>query len=549
MSTNHNHHHHHPSKSSNDGHVHRVCVKCMGEGRVVAKQRRTKKSRQQYKRAKAAATRENKEFIPLPLPELRYEQCGCCSGSGLILASKNLDLSHLKNEDEVALREHQHQSIEKHVAIIGGGIGGIALALSLQHRNIPYTVYERDSSFAERRQGYGLTMQQGAKALKGLGFDYANAYSYACSDGTSGAEIERFGIHSKRHIVHKSDGTKVGEWGMKIWGRNKESDAGRQNAHISRQELRRLLMDRVDSERIKWGYKLIDFVEGDDGVLMRFDTKDGHVSAHADLIVGADGIRSAVRKQKLQDHYPLRYLGCIVVLGITATPKSSLVDGETVFQTADGVTRLYAMPFAAAGKATAGTKTDYGVDPCRGETMWQLSFPMKEEDAKRLSAGGAIALKKEAMSRCGFWHDPVPTLLETTPEHLISGYPVYDREILDGGMLRAGCDNRKNSRVTLIGDAAHPMSPFKGQGANQALIDSLSLARSLFRVFTSAGEPNDDIATALEEYEIEMLNRSRPKVKASAEAAQFLHTEIAIKKGNVTRGAAASDLNGEISSN
>ena len=117
MSTNHNHHHHHASKSSNDGHVHRVCVKCMGEGRVVAKQRRTKKSRQQYKRAKAAATRENKEFIPLPLPELRYEQCGCCSGSGLILASKNLDLSHLKNEDEVALREHQHQSIEKHVAI------------------------------------------------------------------------------------------------------------------------------------------------------------------------------------------------------------------------------------------------------------------------------------------------------------------------------------------------------------------------------------------------------------------------------------------------
>ena len=310
-------------------------------------------------------------------------------------------------------------------------------------------VFTHHSLYIHHFIGYGLTMQQGAKALKGLGFDYARD-SGSCSCDSSKAN-ERFGIHSKRHIVHEADGTKVGEWGMKVWGRNKESDAGRQNAHISRQELRRILMDRVDAGAVKWGHKLADYVEDDNGISMRFLTKDEHFSARADLIVGADGIRSAVRKQKLQHHYPLRYLGCIVILGITATPRSTLVDGETVFQTADGVTRLYAMPFAAAGKATAGTEEDYGADPCLGETMWQLSFPMDEEDAKRLSSGGAAALKKEAISRCGLWHDPVPALLETTPEHLISGYPVYDRDLINEKTLRDGYDNRKNSKVTLIG--------------------------------------------------------------------------------------------------
>jgi 2-polyprenyl-6-methoxyphenol hydroxylase-like FAD-dependent oxidoreductase len=74
------------------------------------------------------------------------------------------------------------------------------------------------------------------------------------------------------------------------------------------------------------------------------------------------------------------------------------------------------------------------------------------------------------------------------------------------------------------------MSPFKGQGANQALLDALSLARALYR------EPID---VALSTYANEMLSRSAVKVQASADAAQFLHTDVAIEQGNVTRGAAA----------
>ena len=143
------------------------------------------------------------------------------------------------------------------------------------------------------------------------------------------------------------------------------------------------------------------------------------------------------------------------------------------------------------------------------------------------------ASKQEALERCGKWHSPIPDILQKTPVDLVSGYPVYDRDLITLEML-----NTTSKSVTLIGDAAHPMSPFKGQGANQALLDALSLARSIVRA--TYKRQKTDISVALEEYHAEMVERSAVKVKASAEAAQFLHSSVAIQEGNVTRGAAAS---------
>lgn len=163
--------------------------------------------------------------------------------------------------------------------------------------------------------------------------------------------------------------------------------------------------------------------------------------------------------------------------------------------------------------------------------MWQLSFPLSEKEAKALSAQGTQALKEEACRRCQ-WHDPIPQILTATRVNQISGYPVYDRAPIEADLLAKG------DKVTLIGDAAHPMSPFKGQGANQALLDALALARGIKKgcrplsKWRKAGV-RESVLTG---FEAEMLERSAIKVKGSAEAAQFLHSEVVLHEGDEPRG-------------
>ena len=93
-------------------------------------------------------------------------------------------------------------------------------------------------------------------------------------------------------------------------------------------------------------------------------------------------------------------------------------------------------------------------------------------------------------------------------------------------------------------------SNYKGQGANQALLDAVLLARKLARIIDKrnlkAGNPDDAFPAALAEFEEEMLKRSAVKVAKSADAAKFLHSHVAISEGNVTRGGAALGGTGKV---
>ncbi|WP_082830897.1 FAD-dependent oxidoreductase [Cochleicola gelatinilyticus] len=465
-----------------------MCPECKGRGKK--RRRLRKKVRLRYQRALDYFEKTQSEGIAPVRPQGDLYLCTNCSGSGLLSS----------NSHPTADKENY-----PHVAIIGGGIGGTALAVACLHRGIPFTLYERDSNFDTRSQGYALTLQQASKAVEGLGiFDLKE------------------GVISTRHVVHNPEGTVVGEWGMRKWMESDPKKSPRRtNIHIARQSLRLELLKQLDgNEAIKWGHQFLDFKKTKNGsVDLRFQVDGKILHSNADLVVGADGIRSGVRQLVLgENHTPLRYLDCIVILGICRlehlTPISStLLDSATVFQTANGNERIYMMP--------------YDLD----SVMWQLSFPLPEAQAKALSAKGAQALKEEACRRTQ-WHDPIPQILAKTPHAQITGYPVYDRDILKKEMLKEA------GPVTLIGDAAHPMSPFKGQGANQALLDALALAREIsngcgpLSNWKSVGIRN----RVLTDFEESMIARSTSKVEDSAAAAQFLHSETVLYKGDEPRG-------------
>ncbi|MBP6181688.1 NAD(P)/FAD-dependent oxidoreductase [Flavobacterium sp.] len=465
-----------------------ICQECQGRG---------KKSRGLSKKARLRYQMELDQFektksegtAPVP-PKGHQHSCLNCSGSGLIHAAS----------PPVADKENY-----PNVAIIGGGIGGVALAVACLHRGIPFTLYERDRDFDARSQGYGLTLQQASKAIEGLGI-----FSLG----------ER--VISTRHLVHTAEGKVIGEWGVRKWIQSDaKTSPKRRNVHIARQSLRLELLKQLGGhDAVHWGHQLVDFKEcNSEGVDLNFQVDGKMKSYKADLVVGADGIRSSVRRLLIgEDISPLRYLGCIVILGICPLRaleglNNSLLDSATVFQTANGNERIYIMPYTS------------------DSVMWQLSFPMPEKEAKALSAQGPQALKEEACRRTQ-WHDPIPPILAATLEAQISGYPVYDRELLNSEFLA------KAGKATLIGDAAHPMSPFKGQGANQALLDALKLARRILKECRPLSEwrKKGIRESVLTEFESEMIERSASKVKDSAEAAQFLHSEIVLHEGDEPRG-------------
>ncbi|MEI8366508.1 MAG: FAD-dependent monooxygenase, partial [Parachlamydiaceae bacterium] len=298
---------------------------------------------------------------------------------------------------------------------------------------------------------------------------------------------------------------------------NVKKSPKRINVHIPRQSLRLALLEQLgDHDAVQWGHRLVSFKQCEGkSVELSFQVNGVMKNAKADLVVGADGVRSVVRSLLIgEDVTPLRYLGYMVILGICSLEalkglKSSLLDSATVFQTVNGYERIYMMP--------------YSLD----SVMWQLSFPMPEEEAKALSAQGPLALKKEACRRTQ-WHTPIPQILSATLPAQISGYPVYDRELLKSELLE------KAGACTLIGDAAHPMSPFKGQGANQALLDALALARHISIACTPLSKWREtglrDIV--LTDFEEEMLARSASKVKDSAEAVELLHSKGVLREGH-----------------
>lgn len=401
------------------------------------------------------------------------------------------------------------------IAIIGAGIGGLGAALSLQSHGFAVKVYERDSCFHDRRQGFGLTLTNNNKGpLAKLGI-LEDCIKEDCA--------------SNSHWVFNPNGSILGYYGRKFINYDnkkcKETSGinhkHRGNLRIPRQNLRKMLLDRLHPDTVQWGYKLETFEESLDNVKLVFSrTITNHrEEIITDIVIGADGIRSVVRKirddmdQQNGENviHPLKYIGVAVILGLS-TLKHPLIN-QRGFYVLDGVNRLFTMPFQ-----------EEDIPNKQQLTMWQLSFSdIDEADAVNFKVASPSQLLEKALAKTEKWMSPVSEMIASTKLDEVWGTAIFDR---DGMNVYSHKKQGKGklppykSRVTLLGDGCHPQSMFKGFGANQALEDGPLISMWL----SKPGLSKDNICSRLRSFEREMVGRTTPKVLASRTAAKRLHS-------------------------
>ena len=304
--------------------------------------------------------------------------------------------------------------------IVGAGIGGLSAAIGLRQAGIEVEVFDKASEL--REAGAGLLLgANGIKALDHLGV---------------GGAVRRAGAKTLAAELRSQDGARLAGFSAP----EVRARAGADSYAIHRTDLQSVLLDAAGRESVTLGAECERFAQDAGGVRLNLS---GGREKRGDFLLGADGVHSVV-KERLFGPSKLRYAGYTAWRGVAE------VDPD-------------AAP-AGANFETWGCGTRFGyADLGRGRAYWFATRNAPEGGFKD-SDGGREALLRFFRG----WHEPIEEVIRTTREEAILHGDVYDRAPLS----RWG-----DGRVTLLGDAAHPMTPNLGQGACQAIEDAATLAR------------------------------------------------------------------------
>ena len=340
------------------------------------------------------------------------------------------------------------------VTIIGAGLGGLTLARVLHVHGIPATIYEAEPSADARTQGGQLDMHEynGQLALEAAGL----------------TDEFRAIIHVGGEATHVLD-----QHGTVLLDEPDDGTGGR--PEVLRGDLRRILLDSLPDEMIQWGRKVTGVQPLGDG-RHELTFADG-ATVTTSLLVGADGAWSAIRPL-LSDAKP-EYVGTTFI-------ETYLYDADERHPAAAAAVGGGALFAVAPGKGFLAHREPDGVL----HTYVALSKP-QEWIADIDSASPAAATAQVAAEFTG-WAPELTALItdgETTPV------------LRAVNALSIGHRWDRVAGVTLLGDAAHLMSPFAGEGANLAMFDGSELGKAI------AAHP-DDLEAALAEYEQALFPRS-----------------------------------------
>jgi 2-polyprenyl-6-methoxyphenol hydroxylase-like FAD-dependent oxidoreductase len=340
--------------------------------------------------------------------------------------------------------------------ILGGGIGGLASAHALLSQGIEVTVFERVGDVGRIQLGGGFHMwTNAARALQALGLY---------------AQVQAIGAPVELIEYQNAKGGLLASWPVgEIARENGVIDVG-----VSRQDLQALLVEAVGRERIRLGAECTGFEQDAHGVRLKF--ADGS-EERGSMLIAADGLRSAIRAQIHGAQEP-RYAGY--------TQWQSLVPAEG-FALPPGHERVLFGPGARAVLHHVGG----------GRLFWAVAV-YGEQDGPEARAG-----KDALLMRFAGWQDPVAAAIAATPEERIARLQIYDRKPISSWGV---------GRVTLLGDAAHPMTTNLSQGACQALEDAAALGHCLHR--------EQDLIAVLRAYERGRIKRTSEIVRRSRQIAR-----------------------------
>jgi len=341
------------------------------------------------------------------------------------------------------------------VMVAGAGIGGLSVAIALRRAGFEVTVFERAAEL--REVGAGLLLAANAqKALGKLGLAEA---------------VARLGTPASAGEIRSWRGKELAS----IPASELERKVGAPSAAVHRADLQALLVREVGEETLRLGAEVTGFEHGECSVRVSLA---GGGEDRGDILVGADGLRSKIRSALFGSEKP-RYAGYTAWRAV-AEPQEELLPWGRGFESWGRGTRF--------GCAHIG----------EGRVYW-FATANAPEGAKDGQSGSPAGPKATLLRLFKGWHRPVGQLIEATDEDAILRTDIYDREPLG--------ERWGEGTVTLLGDAAHPMTPNLGQGACQAVEDAVVLARCL--------REGDATADSLRRYERQRSDRVAMVVRRS----------------------------------
>jgi salicylate hydroxylase len=354
------------------------------------------------------------------------------------------------------------------IGVIGAGLSGLTFTAALRRSSpgIQVDIYERGPSVDSRFQGYslGLRGDGGLPVLKSLGL-----YE----------ELSKQAVTISNFVFCDQSGRVL----LELPAAGSEQ---RLTQRVKRQALRTALLGAIGDAPVHSGMPAAGVRQNERGVEIQFENGQ---TALADYLVACDGASSAIRRQLFKDQK--HYLDLTTILFDSPHRlEHPLLEGG------------YFMTLGRNGTSVFCYRQPDGI---------HLSYTVHASSEKEISVLEAGTLLRLLQLETRYWHAPIPEIVAGIDPSSVVVRGCYDREPLK---------HVRQGRVWLIGDAAHPMSPMQGQGANMALVDAHKLAGLFAEMDVNPGHTTSK-SRALER---DIVTRGRRAVLDSRAASRRFHT-------------------------